>query len=382
MTLKKRTLSEMTRDSLRYLSANTEISYFSQGSVAKAIVEATNLEMSRLQDFVSTVLDNSFLSTASGIFLDLFGEMLGITRIRDRRATASIEDGVVRFFVTEGTLGSRLPSGSPGQGLIPAGTEVSTQDGNVTFIVTTATVFPVNTRSVFVPVRATESGSSFNVGANQLTVHNLTDPNVRVSNDVSITTGSDIETDAEYKYRLSRSMTTKYSANKTAIQIVANSQAGVSRSEIVQYARGAGTFDVLLVPQGNRLSRSVIENTRRAVEAVTAYGVSPTIREPEYVAFKVMAQLRFDTAQEGQRAGARAAAESAILNYFASIPLGGELVINQLRSAILSSSTLIKDVKILELCIDGKPRVLSNIRLDKDELFVPDENTENSVQVI
>lgn len=383
MTLKKKRLADMTRDSLRYLSANTNVSYFSQGSVAKALVEATNLEISRLQDFVSTVADNSFISTANGFYLDLFGEMLGIPRIKDRRASASIEDGAVRFYVDSGTLGARLRGPSPDQGLIPFGVTISSIDGSISFQTTTEVTFPINARSAFVPIRAQDTGASFNVGANQLVVHSLNDNNVKVTNDISITTGADVETDSEYRYRLSKAFTTKFSANRTAIQIAASSQPGVSRAEIVSYTRGAGTFDVLLVPQGNRLSASAIENTRIAVEGVTAFGISPNIREPIYVRIKIMGQLRFDPSiAEGQRVAARRAAESGVLRYLASIPLGGELVLNQLRASILSSSSSIKDVRIIELCLDGKQRVLSNITLDRDELFVPDDEAEDAIQMI
>ncbi len=383
MTLRKRPLADMTRDSLRYLSSNTEITYFSRGSIARALVEATNLEISRLQDFVATVSDNSFLTTANGIFLDLFGEMLGLPRITDRRATASIEDGTVRFYVESGTLGARLPGDAPGQGLIPRGIQISSFDGSVVFETTSVTTFPINSKSAFVPVAAANSGASFNVGANQLIIHNLADTAVKVTNDIAITTGSDIESDSDYRFRLSKAMTTKYGSNKTAVQVAAASQPGVSRAEIVQYARGAGTFDVLLVPQANKLSKSIIDDTRRVIESVTAYGVNPSVREPSYVPFKVMAQLRYDSSsREGERLAARRAAESAVLRFFASISLGGEMIVNQLRAAILASSQVIKDVKIIEFCIDGKPRVLTNLKLEKDELFIPDPNAEDSVQII
>jgi uncharacterized phage protein gp47/JayE len=329
----------MTRSSLRYLSQNTDISYFEQGSVAKALVEATNLEIVRLQDFISSAMNNSFLSTANGIYLDLFGELLGIPRITDRAASASIQDGSVKFYVDSGTLGSKLFGSDPSIGLIPAGVEISTIDGSILFEVTENVSFPINARSAFAPVRARVTGSAFNVGANQLIVHSLTDKSIKVTNDISIVTGSDVESDSEYRFRLSKAFTTKYGSNKTAIQIAASSQPGVARSEIVPYVRGAGTFEVLLIPQGNRLTRTTIDNTKRIIEGVAAFGVSPLVREPTYVAIKIMGQLRFDPSiDEGERIAARRAAESGVLRYISSIPLGGELVLNQLRSAILSSN--------------------------------------------
>jgi uncharacterized phage protein gp47/JayE len=384
MPIKKTSFSEMTRNSLRYLSKTTGITYFSQGSISKALVEATNLEISRLQDFVSTTFDNSFISTANGLYLDLFGEMLGVPRISDRNASTTINDSAIRFYVDSGTLGSRLPSiTSPGRGLIPKGTTITNSEGTVLFTVSSNVLFPTNVKSVFVPVTSEASGSSSNVGANQLTRHSLSTTEVKVTNDISITTGTDVETDSEYRFRLAKAMTTRFGANASAIQVVASSQPGVSRVELQPFARGAGTFDVLLIPQGNRLADSVKQNTRRAVESVVAFGISPRIVEPEYVNFCITVQLRYiEGTAEGQKAASRAAAESAILRYVASIPIGGELIINQLRAAVLGSNSNIKDMKIIELCLDGNHRVISNIKLNSNELLVPDSNSPDSIKVV
>jgi len=133
---------------------------------------------------------------------------------------------------------------------------------------------------------------------------------------------------------------------------------------------------VLLIPQGNRVTTTTKENTRRAIEQVAAYGVSFEVREPEYVPIRISLQLIFNTnVTEAERTSLRAQVQSSILQYIASIPLGGELVINQLRASSLVSPS-IKDIKILELYVDCKPRTLRNIQLREDELFIPDEKTE------
>lgn len=380
----KITFSAMTRESLRFLSENTNITYFGPGSVAKALVEATNLQISKLQDYISSAQDNSFLTTAGGIYLDLFGEMLGVQRISDRKASSSISDGSVRFYVDSGTLGSRLPDPSnPGKGLIPKGTTVSTSTGKVLFTVTTDTNFPINSKSAYVPVESKSSGSSYNVGANQLTTHSLGVTSVKVTNDIAISSGADVETDAEYRFRLAKAMTAKFGSNSTAIKIAASSQAGVSRVELLPYARGSGTFDVLVVPQGNRLQDSVKQNVRRAVESVTAYGISPRIVEPDYVRICLAIQLKFSPGtSEGSKIAARSAAEGSILRYLGNIAMGGELVINQLRAVIINSDPNIKDFKIIELCVNGTPRIITNVQLAPNELIVPDEQSPDSIRVI
>tara|TARA_R110002074_G_scaffold402324_1_gene607045 strand:+ start:95237 stop:96382 length:1146 start_codon:yes stop_codon:yes gene_type:complete len=373
----RKNFSDSVQDSVRYLIKNTDITYFSDGSIAKALVETNNLEVSRVQQYITGVFQNAFLSSTTGIYLDMWGETLGLPRIKDRRATTLIQDGAVRFFVANGTLGSRLPNpGNSGLGLLPFGIVITNAAGTVEFTVTEEVTFPVNARSVFVPVTAQSSGTGYNVGANQLTLHNLNKPEVKVTNDIAIVTGADVESDEEYRFRLTRAMTSRYGSNLAAVEVAAMTSPGVARAELVQYARGAGTFDVLLVPQGNRVTLTTKESTRRAIEQVAAYGVSFEVREPEYVPIRITLQTMFSPGTtEAERINLRAQVQSSILRYIADIPLGGELVINQLRAASLVNPS-VKDIKIIELYIDCKPRTLRNVQLREDELFIPDEKTE------
>jgi len=68
--------------------------------------------------------------------------------------------------------------------------------------------------------------------------------------------------------------------------------------------------------------------------------------------------------------------QTAVLNYIGNVPMGGELIINQLRSSVLLVSRDIVDMSILELCIDGRSFSIRNYQLEPDELFVPDETRE------
>lgn len=374
----------MVKDGVSYLIKNTNLTYFSDGSIAKGLIESTCLEISRLQDYITNAFQNSYISTATGIYLDLWGETLGLPRVKGRRAAATVQDGAVRFYVTSGTLGSRLRDPSnPGLGLIPANTIITNANNSVEFYITSAVTFPINAKSVYVPVTATDTGVAYNVGANQLTVHNLSSTEVLVTNDITIATGADIESDEEYRYRLSRALTTRFGSNSTAVEVAATTSPGVARAELLKFARGAGTFDVLLVPQGNKLLATTKEDTRRAIEQVIAYGVSFKVREPEYVPIKISMQLSFlPGTVESEKIVIRQSVKSSILQYIGSIPLGGELVINQLRAAALNVNVKVKDVKILELIVDCKPRTLRNIQLREDELFIPDEDASDPIEII
>ncbi|RMH13284.1 MAG: hypothetical protein D6698_14200 [Gammaproteobacteria bacterium] len=383
MAIRSRTFDEMVRDGLEYLSNNTNITFLEQGSIARALVDASMLEINRLQDFVVTNYDNSFLSSAAGPFLDLFGQGFGLPRKGDARARVFKEDRNIRFYVRSGTLGQRLPDPSdPTKGRIPKGTTISTTDGTIVYQTTEDTTFPQNRRSVYVSAEALLKGSSSNVGANQLVTHSLGDSTILVTNDLAITTGRDLESDDEYRFRLVNAFSTRFSSNETAIRVAAASVPGVSRVRLIPFARGAGTFDVLLIPQGNKLPRSTKEHAERVISTVAAYGISSEVVEPTYVPISVSVRLRFAVeATEGEREAVKDRVQSAILRYIASVPAGGELVISQMISEILSVSRLIVDATIVDLVVDNDPRVVSNIRLEPDEILTPSEDEEAVVVI-
>jgi uncharacterized phage protein gp47/JayE len=383
MTIRPRDFDEMVADGLDYLTANTEITFLEQGSIARSMIDAPMLELSRLQDFVVTNYDNSFLSAASGPFLDLFGDGLGVQRRTDLSATVFKEDGAIRFYVRTGTLGQRArDSEDSTQGRIPRGTIVSNANGDIQYSVKEDTTFPHNVKSVFVGATALVTGSGANVGPNQLVVHNLADRNIFVTNDLAISSGADQESDDDYRFRLSRAFSTRFSNSRSAVQVAATSVNGVVQVNLYPFARGAGTFDVLVIPRGNKLPKSVADAAARAVDRVTAFGISPRIREPEYVDVSLTVRIRYDKGVgEGLKDALRDQVQSAILNYIGNIPMGGELIVNQLRSSVLGVSDEIIDLTLLSLCIDGRPQAIRNQKLQPDELYTPSTKIEAVVVI-
>jgi uncharacterized phage protein gp47/JayE len=263
------------------------------------------------------------------------------------------------------------------RGLIPRGTIVSNAAGDVRYSVREDTTFPLNVKSVHVGATSLSTGSAGNIGPNLLTSHTLSNSDVLVTNDIAISTGADDENDDDYRFRLSRAFSTRFSNNSAAIQVAATSIDGVSRAEIVPFSRGAGTFDILLIPRGNKLPRSVADEAARAIDRVTAYGISARVKEPEYVAVKLTIRLRYaKETEEGLKDAIRDQVQSSVLSYLGNIPLNGELVINQIRATVLGVSPNIIDLSILELCVDGRPQAIRNQKLAPDELFVPDTDRE------
>jgi uncharacterized phage protein gp47/JayE len=374
----------MNAESLRYLSENTSITYLSEGSIARGLMEATNLEIARVQEYIASTYSNVFINTAQGIYLDLIGEMLGVTRVPKTAANSAAEDNNVQLSVVSGTLGEKFPSpNNANQGVIPAGLTIQATDGSITFKTSQAVTFNATLTEIFVPVVADSSGTASNVGRGRLTIHDGP-AGVNVTNLKTIANGAEIESDKEYRFRLANTVAGNPTSNETSIRLAVAGLPDVSRIEFNEFARGAGTFDVLLVPVGNIVSRRVADIARRAIENVSAFGVSSRVVEPVFKRFRISVQL---IPLVGTGAGIldvnRVDTKNAVLDYFETLPLGGELIINRLRASIIEAVTQdIKDIKIIDLCINGRPRAIRNVKLLPNELFTPDVENGPAVQVI
>lgn len=378
-----KSLVQMNADSLRYLADNTDITYLSEGSIARGLVEATNIEISRLGQYVASTYANSFINSAESYYLDQIGEGVGLLRNTASKAYATQEDQNVKFYIASGKLGEYFPdSGNLNNGLIPVGTTISTSDGEITYKTSSTVRFPYNAQEVFVPVISEYDGETSRVGRNTLVVHSGPQA-VSVTNLSSIDNGGDNESDSLYRFRLSNHLAASPTANEASIKLTALSNPDVSRIVFKEFARGAGTFDALLVPVGNQLSRNTASFTESAIERVSAFGISSRIIEPSYIKFSMSIQLvPVDRSGSGALDVAKLSARNAILNYIDTIPMGGEMIVNRVRAAALDGAgTAIKDIKIIEMCFDNKPHSIRNYKLQSDELFTP-STTEQAIRVI
>jgi uncharacterized phage protein gp47/JayE len=384
MTRSLKTLSQLNADSLSYLADNTDITYLSEGSIARAMVEATNLEITRLNEYIASTYSNTFINSAQGAYLDLLGEMLGVVRIKPGQAVISSTDQSIQLSVSSGTLGVKFPDpANSNRGIIPVGLIIKSSDGSVIYRTNEATIFPYNATETFISASSDSSGISVNVGKGKLVIHDGPS-GVNVTNLKTITNGNDLETDGDYRFRLSNSVAGASTANEVAVRLSLAGIPDLARVELKEFARGAGTFDALLVPAGNTLSSATAEIARRAVDTVSAFGISSRIVEPKYKRFRVSVQLiAVSGTGDGTIDSNRLTAKNAILDYFETIPMGGEFIVNRLRAAIIDSvAQNIKDIRIIDLCINGRPQSVRNMKLRPDELFTPDASQGQAILVV
>ena len=383
--LRRRDATEMSELAVSNLTQNTDITYFGGGSIIKTLIDTMAIEIERLYDSVDLNISQARLSTSSGAFLDIIAGQYGITRFGGTTGTILAEDEVVRFYVSSGKLADYLPSSTPSQGVIPQGTTIQNRRGTITYETTTEIAFPLNIESVFVGVQPKDVslGTANNVASFALSVHDLGVPQVLVENVSNIVVGSDPETDSELRLRISRRLQTAAVGSRASVVEAVFSFPGISDVKVLPYKHGAGSFELLVVPTSTRVSPNVIANIKSAVDTIVPYGIRVSVRQPEGIPIALSMQLIMHPGSlSGVKSVAAQRVKRTLQEYLGSIPMGGQLIINQIRALALEADNRIRDLKIVDLNIGCRPRVISNYQLRPDEVFVLDIRRSDPLAIV
>lgn len=378
--LYKKTYTDIITSALKRIVDDGRITNVGPGSIVRLLLETMAEELSFSYDVLQLNHAMSFISTASGVYLDLIGEgLLGTLRSAPAKASVSMEDKNIRFYTDTGaSLVSVL-----GTNTIPANTTISNFDGAITFSTTMDVTVDDVQASVFVPAESAVTGSDFNVGPNILTTHGLGVAGISVTNTYSVVNGGDIETDSNYRFRLANSVRSYARANAASVRLAALSVEGVADVRVTDARSGAGTFDILLIPSGNIVSPGTIRRVRSAVGFVKALGVFGAVRQPNYVPTELSIKLTFTAnSNDANNNGIKRNVTGAILRYLGEIPLGGLFVLNELRQRVMDESSNILDMDIICYRFRRRPQLLRNYQLGFDELLIPDPNVSEAISVV
>ena len=383
MVILRKTIDDLNSAAFDHLLNSSPITSLAPGSIARALVESVNRQIADLYDVLEIASTQTFVSLASGTYLDLIGRMLGVRRQEERAAAVVADDRILRFYVETGTLGAKLPHPiDPELGQVPGGVTVRNLDSSIAYTTDGPLDFPVAAREAYVPATASASGSSGNIGRGELTVHNLGVSGVLVRNEDSIRTGRQAEDDDSYRERITSQVLAAQTSNETAIRLAALSIPGVADTILTPGIAGAGSFRILLIPFGNRVPLQTITQVTAAVTTVAAYGIRVFVQEPDYIPFSLTLRLHTDRVPASEIDGMRQRVENAVRSYVGDLRPGERFVPNRLRSVALATERDVLDVSILELCIGRKATLLAEHVLGEDEVLVPDGTMEDPVRIL
>lgn len=357
---------------------NTVITRSSPGSKMRALVEAVSKKLGAMYVRFDANIAQSFLNGASGKYLDFLGAMMNVPRLGETKAQVGSEELNVRFYVETGLFGDINGGASI---LVPAGTIISTgaNSTGTQYRLPIAVILAADRNSVYVPAEAVTSGEVANVGTNTLRYHNFNNyvdsvnDSLKVGNNAEIVTGHNVETDTNYRFRISNQVLLGEAANATAIRLAALAVPGVAEVVVIPQARGIGSFDLLVQSVTAKVPTSLVSAVQQAVDQKTAMGESGLVKPPVDLGLSVIGTLKARrTLSAAEEANLVSAVTQNITNYVNNLDIAEEFIVNEAVERVMATSDLIKDIGVPGKPFDNlylyKPSRLDESRV-RSELF-------------
>lgn len=376
----RKSLDDLRAQAKRHLEQSGKVTNVTEGGVARSLLDIGALQISETYDALDFMTAMARLSTAAGVYLDLIGQSRGVTRGSAQTAIVTREDEAIKFYSADGKtpLKTLLPSGK-----VASGTLVKSSDGKVSYSVSEDVFADDVQTELFVPAVSSETGADQNVGKGVLVTHTLGVGDVSVTNVEEIATGQDTETDANYRFRISRALAKAAGATEDAVRLAAFSFPGVASVTVRPFAHGVGTLEVLVVPVGNRFPRDTLLGIEAAVKRAAGAGTRVIVRAPTELPVQLTIQLDFRReARAADRSRIREEVRQAVLRYLGDLKVGGQFILNELTQRVLDVSEEILDYKLLLYRFREENHVLRNVQAEADEIFVPDPSVQNPVRIL
>lgn len=350
MPLFERSFNDLMQDSMVDLIQNTRLTRITPGAKARAILEATNRNLNEAYRTFDLNFSRAFISGASGRYLDFIGEMLGLGRDGVLTANASADSKTVKFFVEIGTFGD-INSGS--SIVIPQGTNIATSAelNDIVYRTVVPTVLSLSASEAFVSVEAITSGRSANVGPSALQFHDfltytdVDNDSLKVINVGSIQGGAEVESDTNYRFRLSRQTLNAERANPTAIRTASLLIPGVADVSVIPFFKGVGSFRVLIKSTTPTVAESLIEAVNAAISEIAAQGIIAEAERPKESGMQFTIKLTFRRKLPGaERDSIEDAVRTAMRSYINGLDIGEDFIVNEGVQRVLDVSEDIKDI--------------------------------------
>lgn len=379
MPKKKQSLSDFQSQSLEFLAENTPFTNVAPGSSARSITDIINLQMSNMSSHISDLSYNLFLDTASGYYLDLIGSMFNIERYYPDSYTTTAGDKNIKFF-TDGTntLARVLQSNT-----IPAGTIITSSDGNATMSTTESVTFEDTATHVFVGANLSKTNNTLSIGPDQMTIHNLgAIDRLFVTNTSRISYSSVPESDESLRDRISSTVIATQGPTEARVISSIRNFSDIADINIRENVSGTGTYDVYLIPTGNRISQNTIRNVNNALSSSSGFGITFNVREFDYIPIKLEIKITFiNQTQDSVKETLIRQAESRVQALIGNIRPTEKLSMSRIVAEVLNVSQEIASAEVVYLCIDKRIKAITDLVLEDDELFVPDEDETNPIMV-
>jgi len=344
------------------LSAVTPISPINDGSIGYGLI---NSMVNRLGDFVDSfnlAINIATPATSLNLDLDIWGELVGLSRKQEANAQVNSTDQVIKFFVEKGTFGD-INNGEDISLL--AGTRIYSkspvlEDGNIVYSVSSFTTLVATDSFAYVSCTALRAGQSMNIPTGFLIKHSFTDyadsrnGTLRVINEAPIMNGVSGEDDFSYRNRIINRLRANDLTDTGIIDRV-RSLGGVSDVTIQEGIDGLGTKTIFI--QGNTpvTSSSTLSVARSAIlNNQTNNAIKFYVRSPEYIGAGIDISIRhMKSKSEEEKGNIEKSILISLSGLINNLPMGRGISISRIERTLGSFLPLVEAIGTERQMIDG-----------------------------
>jgi len=190
-----------------------------------------------------------------------------------------------------------------------------------------------------------------------------------------------LESDSDYRLRISKQNLVAEAANETAIRLAAMSIEDVQDVVLRPYALGTGSFSLFLVTENPQTPTETIEAVRSVVAKTAAYGIRFEVAAAGFVPVMMQVKLLFSVNSAlGDQQSAKAQVATALRNYLNTRGIGESLVVNEITQRIMEVSDNIVNYQMSSMRVKGKLVMGKDQTCRWNERFC-ESSTPNAIQV-
>lgn len=363
MPITRRTYADVYRDGKKRLRDYTNINNFNPQGITKGYLDMLGIEIDRLYDTADYIYRASDPTKGVGVDLDRTGFIVGENRTSAVVATDStytnfhfkidprLNWGVQKLIEQNYTPDERevlkdngfiiVENGSIVQLIIPQGIAVGNTSDSIVYTTSSQAVLS-GSEYGYAPVISTAIGADSNVQSNVLIKHSLSNiPELRkiahfikCTNQFPIQNGSYSLSDDEYRYNIATAKAA-IPTNELAIRRAALSVPGVRDVLFQRHKFGNGTMHIIIDGVSPIISQGLIQAVTERINQSASYGDTVYVTAPEYLGIELQFFIEVDDGIESD-GYLREAAKNVIIQYINDLPLGGEIVWNQIVSNVIA----------------------------------------------
>lgn len=176
-------------------------------------------------------------------------------------------------------------------------------------------------------------------------------------------------TDDDFRYAISKRVTTLEHCNELAITMALLAVDGVQDVKLRPFTHGTGSYTAFIVTDTPEPTESVLEACRKVLEEETAYGTKYEVEGPELLPVEIGVKLVIKNTSGGVDK-IKEAVKEKIKTYINSRQIGEELIINEIIEGVMSVSDDIYDMNFFEFKINKKNALVTNQSCRYHERFI------------